>query len=97
MTPKEVLIAAKALIDTPEKWCQYHSRLGKRMCASTALNSVDIPTGAYLASQIRQEARVAVLQLCGNVDIEVANDAPETGHADVMAWFDRAILAAGGD
>ena len=94
MTPKEVLIASKALIDTPEKWCKYHSSLSYRLCANTALNRVPIPGGAYKAGHIRGGARWFLADNCDGF-IESFNDHPDTTHADIMALYDRAIEAAG--
>lgn len=90
MTLRDDLIAAKALIDTPDKWCKgrMYSRDG-RMCAFGAL---------YCGFRSRDEDYVDALMLLNAQSpkgrLSAFNDAPETTHADIMALFDRAIEAA---
>ncbi len=103
-TVKDNLIAAKALIDTPEKWGQedYEPRPGC-FCLAGAIAKV---------KSLEPEPRTAEVgpewdALCYALD-ELNdglspwpgpihfNDAPGTTHADVMALFDRAIAAQDG-
>lgn len=88
-TIRENLIAAKALIDTPEKW-------GK--------GSLEPRPGCYCAlgalwevgenSPLTPERGVLRKYLpAGFHNIPGYNDHPDTTHADIMALFDRAIGA----
>jgi hypothetical protein len=88
MTPKEVLIKAKALIDTPEKWCQGEFRHGPARCARAAV----CDTGAFFCERNAAEAVLRSTNPTGFVT--PYNDSKSTTHAGVMAWFDRAIQAA---
>lgn len=98
MTTKEILIAAKALIDTPEKWCQNDLALDKnknhvcpespaavQRCLVGALCAVD-PHYDYWS-----ECKVA-LGFSGNPTAMVDFNNTHT-HAEVMAKFDEAIAA----
>lgn len=87
MSTRDDLIAAKALIDTPEKWCKgtmqivrsvppYNSYCAVGACRSFAASDAlteELPEGFYMLS--------------------VYNDHPTTTHADVLALFDRAIAS----
>lgn len=91
VTTRDDLIAAKALIDTPEKWCKgaFRDRHG-RICAITAISSAAISNyremrGA-LFDQIIQPRRKPI-------GVGAFNDLPTTTHADVMALFDRALAS----
>lgn len=89
MTPKEVLIAAKALIDSPEKWGKGGiDDLRKKPCAFLACCEV---RGGRL-DDIAWDAVVLLGKAAGS-PIMTRNDEPGTTHADVMAWFQRAIEA----
>lgn len=88
---KENLIAAKALIDTPEKWIkgELHEVVGARHCYCIY--------GA-LAQVVRTEeddAGVvgALRAVAPHRYLSVFNDAATTTHADIMALFQRAIDA----
>ena len=100
MTPRDVLIAAKALIDTPEKWCQGHERVGKRRCAARALITViGLPMGFHFAD-LRGHPAYQILNLAmsgQNLDKEgwVAYFNDTHSHRDVMDAWDRAIELAG--
>ena len=96
MTTKEVLIAAKALIDTPEKWCKgSYQTIDGRYCAVGAADTASPPVLA-----VREEVYDALVDTMPRWYISrryIAssfNDARKTTHADVMAWFDRAIAKA---
>lgn len=97
---KENLIAAKALIDTPEKWLKGALSDDKEtcFCAMGALGHV----GGFglVASDVTPE----MASLIGSIPssflwtkqknrLAAFNDDPETTHADIMALFDRAIAA----
>ena len=83
-TIKSRLIAARALIDQPEKWTKDASS-----CAYGALVAVS-QGGEYcwLASHLRR----SINSHGGRADgIMGWNDAPERTHAEVMRAFGRAI------
>lgn len=96
-TVKENLIAAKALIDTPEKWCKgrrhvfygyttpHGAVIVKKYCAEGAMDAV----GGL--SPERQALLNQTPRAYGNV--AEFNDSPDTTHADIMALFQRAIAA----
>lgn len=102
MGVREDLIAAKALINTPEKWAHEESRRqengGPCLCAVDAV----FETRHWEAGGMR-----VLIELEGALPEDFAadpyseieevaqfNDAPTTTHADIMALFDRAIAAA---
>jgi hypothetical protein len=98
MTVKENLIAAKALIDTPEKWGkgEYKPSPGC-FCAFGALmaaRGVDPEDDTSVTDEDRALAK-ALPSGWHKVTSEVAdfNDHPDTTHADIMALFQRAIEA----
>jgi hypothetical protein len=80
----DVLRRARALIDTPEKWCQGQCELGEAKCA----------LGAILGADPNYAAAALALNRVVAPNIPAWNDAPERTHADVMAAFDRAITLA---
>ena len=103
MTPKEVLIAAKALIDTEDKWCQLAPEWDDRRCALRALDVAAVPTskGTWRHAEELLHAAiphrfVARAMQCGHFEerdrIAEYNDCRT--HRGVMRWFDRAIEAA---
>lgn len=92
------LRAAKALIDTPEKWCKgsyHHDGMGDAHCI---VGAVMVVTPEY--SKRRNMALEAIGRQTPQFDDATSgfmpryNDAPTTTHADIMALFDRAIAAA---
>lgn len=83
-TVKENLIAAKALIDTPEKWIK--GELSKNGCYC-ALGAVQ------RASNYNVRTKDALYDALPDVGIMTFNDDPNTTHSDIMALFDRAIAA----
>lgn len=92
---KEDLIAARALIDTPEKWRQSRGDdgPGTPCCAMVAVSRV------AAGDTDRRHAMWLVLRdhapgFKDHATIGRFNDAPKTTHADIMALFDRAINAA---
>ena len=107
MTPKEILIAARAKIEAPERWTQgAFAKTAKRNKANPnspravcwcILGAVSAVTGDNPNRPDR--AISSRLAAATNVDaynecVIEWNDAPERAHAEVLAAFDRAIAAA---
>lgn len=108
MTTREVLVAARALIDTPEKWTKDRAyaldSVGHRVSSynddavafcvdGAAARAVDDETGgSKLYDQVRQALKRA-LPAGYERSIWAFNDDPATTHADVLALFDAAIAA----
>lgn len=106
MSPAEQLRAAKALIDTPEKWtkgCNARAFDGASLDPRDVLASCFCSFGAMVHvednSDNRREADHALFMAVGEIapfpGYISFNDADTTTHADVMALFDRAIELAG--
>lgn len=94
MTLRNDLIAARALIDTPEKWCK-----GIHPTRKCAMYAVEAVTGngdrfAACGDALGNAIPTSKLKDCGH-SVVLFNDAPFTTHADIMALFDRAITAQG--
>lgn len=97
------LRAAKALIDTPEKWLQ-HDWGGPKDGGYCSLGAIGTATHADAGNPRYDAAKLALsfaitrdplTPLKSAFDIIVRyNDARATTHADIMAAFDRAIEAA---
>jgi hypothetical protein len=101
MTLADDLRAARALIDTPEKWGRHTfrddaGRLCVRGACGAAVGGVFGGAGArdvewallkVLPKWVRQSA--GPLSMLANF-----NDDPATTHSDVLSLFDRAINAA---
>lgn len=98
LSVKEILIKAKALIDTPEKWIKdvYFRKVGENncycalgaICEVSGLLSYHIsssPAGKHLKSVVDEH-------LQEGQSFAVYND--EHTHAEVMAAFDKAIETA---
>jgi len=96
----EALKAARALIDTPEKWTKeacvrdaagysVHNKDDDAVCFCIvgALHRGSAP--AYVDNLLRHELPPEHVG-----SLYVFNDDPATTHADVMALFDRAIARA---
>lgn len=97
MTTKEILIAARAKIDAPERWTQgvvarnadghptyISAENAVCWCIAGAITSVggdDVACGVFLRAT-------------GTKHIGKWNDDPTRTHAEVLAAFDRAIAAA---
>ena len=95
MSLRDDLIAAKALIDTPEKWRHGYFLNGDAMCALRALETVagsadfyTLPTYAALCRALPADW----LAQWGPESAGVYND--RSAHADIMSLFDRAIASA---
>lgn len=101
-TVKENLIAAKALIDTPEKWSKGDwSDNGGCLCALGAANLA--ATGMFdcvkhdLERALEAALPTGFRTTSGNLRLVPRfNDHRDTTHADIMALFDRAIAAQDG-
>lgn len=86
------LRAARALIDTPEKWCQGTYYSGGRYCAAGAIRKVTgIGDEQFPILEVLNDA------LPHFTSILEFNDSPATTHADVLAAFDAAIRLAEGE
>lgn len=105
MTPKEILIAAQAKIEAPERWVKgkFASLADGRKCYPDNERAVCFcAEGAVFASGARWAAKAKALRFLRDVavgdeftSIPDWNDAPDRTHAEVLAAFDRAIAAAG--
>lgn len=93
MTTTEVLLAAKAKLDT-HGWCQGAGiNLAGQFCAMRAIEvagagspSRQVPFD-FIPFEIFREA-------CGNPLITVWNDAPKRTLGEVLAMFDKSIAVA---
>lgn len=87
---RELLIAAKALIDTPEKWENMPAGMlgALELVAGNSLAQVDAALEALglVRPSHRQAGRLRTMR----------SFAPHEDHADIMAIFDRAIAAQEG-
>lgn len=93
MTLKNDLIAAKALIDTPEKWGKGSFDLGRGCyCALGALGVAQNGRPWGFTDLAAQHLIKSLPK--GWASVACFNDDFHTTHADVMALFDRAIEAA---
>lgn len=107
MTTREILIAARALIATPERWTQgdrARDAAGAPIdpcdpravcwCISGALEAAD-PSGSdmdgFIGAALALEK--VIVGLGHRAAIGDFNDAPERTHAEVLAAFDKAIAA----
>lgn len=97
-TLRDDLIAARALIDTPEKWCKgrwkdstgRHCAFGALVATLTPISGPEVDNGDE-----RKHACISALDAHapsgGFIDF---NDHPDTTHPEIMALFDRAIASA---
>lgn len=101
-TVKENLIAAKALIDTPEKWGKGNGFVpphgcfcAESACAEVARISPDYVVKWRLWRALEDALPEPWKTRCAAAELSVHdfNDDPSTTHADIMALFDRAIAA----
>lgn len=97
MSAREDLIAAKALIDAPEKWKKSRGEdgPGTPCCMAVAVSRVH-GLGTPAGNAALEALRDALPRGAGSGWFRASalgtyNDAPETTHADIMAVFDRAI------
>lgn len=94
---REVLVAARALIDTPEKWTK--GSMGRTASGACVVASHrDACRWCAIGAVIRVDGSVGyrawdALDAASGSAAPMFNDAPSTTHADVMNLFDRAIAA----
>lgn len=106
MKESERLIAAKALIDSPEKWAQgssakdaqgfivaLHSPDAVSFCSLGAVGKLCSGSG-YLDDETYEASRKYLRDACGTRLVTSYNDAPNRTHAEVMQMFDKAIQLA---
>lgn len=100
-TVRDNLIAARALIDTPEKWGKGNDSFpptrhsGSKtdcLCAHGAVHVAMNGDWGRDAWKITDALMTALPDEWSNTPD--FNDAPSTTHADILALFDRAIEAA---
>lgn len=97
MTLQSDLIAARALIDTPQKWAKHSfGRANEPMCA---LGACEVAGNAHWRDlETSRALRLALPEgdwtQFGDNLVAAFNDDPRTTHADILALFDRAIKAA---
>ena len=100
MTPREVLVKARALISDPERWCQYHY----------AVDSAGVMLGDYTSPDAERWCSYAAIMLNGQPHWQSSGDAIDRlhnvvgcsishfndthTHAEVLAAFDKAIAEA---
>lgn len=106
MTLKDDLIAAKALIDTPQKWCQKHGHLTRKKWlfweqhSYCTVGAISVTGGGHINTihpdflRMRDALERTLPPGNENSLLVAFNDDPATTHADIMALFDRAINAA---
>jgi hypothetical protein len=97
----EDLKAAKALIDTPEKWHRGWYADGDKHCALGAVHAVcDSPDKfTWFEGGRADDCRLALLHALPTKywrgeGVAAFNDSRRRKHDDIMALFDRAIAAA---
>lgn len=90
-TVADTLRAAKALIDTPEKWCVgTPKRNSGRLCAGWALDRI-----VTLATPLDAPVFVTFRRAAGIPhEVGIGDWQDERTHAEVMEAFDRAIALA---
>jgi hypothetical protein len=103
VTPRDVLVAARALIARPEAWTKgafARAADGTRLYVGERRRRRSrCAAGAYLAAggETDDAGYMALCAAMGGVwAVSDFNDAETTTHADVLAAFDRAIAAADG-
>lgn len=98
---KEVLVRARARIDTPEKWGKGYEACGltpgcMTECVGIALDRAAASTFSYSEDPGWNLAREMFRDAAGLSDdagsIIDWNDDPDRTHVEVMAVFDKAIL-----
>lgn len=89
-TVADVLRRARALIDSPEKWCKGAMRTEDgRRCI---FGAIDDAAGRLAIDESHLFSRATGIR-----NIAEWNNAPERTHAEVLAAFDRAIALAESD
>lgn len=102
MTPKEVLIAARALISDPSKWTQQEyarddasngvGSLDESAVCWCSYGAIERAAGTRLTGRIDTILCDAALDIFNSGCVSVINDS--RSHADVLRMFDRAIELA---
>lgn len=85
------LIAARALLDGADRWCQHKLYNNGGRCVLGAIYGTDANLQDNVTGDVVGAWRI--LNNLTNNDIVSFNNAPNTTHADVLALFDRAIAA----
>jgi len=101
-TLRDDLIAARALIDTPEKWRKGEAAYWSApFCALGACSHVASGGNVFEPRRMngmRRALRMSLPDGPGEEEFDFPttrfNDDPDTTHADVLALFDRAIASA---
>lgn len=88
------LRAARALIDTPEKWIKGDWFEGTRCCAAGAARKVLRDAGHRAMIGFWATPLAHALDEAAGGNIVAYNDDPATTHNDILALFDRAISNA---
>jgi len=94
MTTIEALRAARARIDTPEKWWKFEWPFNPGLASlDMAIEQVCNDSGQFLFGPLTKKVRTSLIaQLPDRFSsLILFNDHPSTTHADVLALFDRAI------
>ncbi len=95
MTLTDDLIAARGLIDTPEKWGKgdgaFTSPPAPLLCAVGACAEARRRANRPFFFEL---TRALIEHVPEGMSVFAYNDAPSTTHADVLALFDRAISAS---
>jgi hypothetical protein len=89
MLTSEILSAALALIDTPDKWCQGMHNYGSARCSVKAIYDAASMSGRLMAKAELDAIRSEI----NGRSIGIWNDTPGRAHATVVAVFRRAIAA----
>jgi hypothetical protein len=95
---RDVLVAARKLIETPDKWVRdpYRNGWGDCHCTVTAIGEAITDIGYDVATEMAAEAAIKrAIGVDKMFSVMVWNDAPERTHAEVLAAFDKAIAECG--
>ena len=101
ITPMDILIKAKEIITKPEAWTKYASARTSTgslcfvassdavsFCASGAVDKAALVLDATPLANRNANYMLYWSSVKGAIG---TNDAENTNHADILAWFDRAI------
>ena len=102
MDTKEILIKAKGLIDSPEKWCKggfavdINNHIVSVKSESAVCWCAGGATRKFTGMHNWQVGEVALSRFkpSGFNSVFGYNDHPDTTHEDIMNLFDKAIAAA---
>lgn len=104
MTLKTDLIAAKALIDTPEKWGRGEKSFVARTGPTCIAGACARTSGGWIGGRYKTMWDALSAKLSAKKypreygqhggDLVTFNDDPNTTHTQIMRLFDRAINAA---